>query len=304
MNYRHAFHAGNFADVLKHIVLVLVISHLKRKDTAFRVVDTHAGTGHYDLAADEATRTGEWRNGIARLLNADRDGRLSETTQDLLRPYLEIVLALNGPEARASGDLDRYPGSAEIARRMLRPQDRLIANELHPTDAASLRANLARDKRVKVLEHDGWQIVKSVLPPKERRGVVLLDPPFEVPGEFERLERALSDGTRRFAGGIYILWYPIKADGAAQRFVQRLAKSGQERLLMAELDIRDREAPQGLNGSGVIVHNPPFGLEAALRNLLPELTNCLQQDEAGRWQLDWLAGETSSSTRPQVSRRS
>ena len=190
MNYRHAFHAGNFADVVKHLIVCRIVEYLKRKPAPFRVVDTHAGIGLYDLGAEEAERTGEWREGIGRLWT----GRLSGEAADLAEPYLDTVRAEN-PE----GELRHYPGSPLLVRRLLRPSDKLVAFELHPDDATALAALFRRDREVSVVAADGWDALAGQLPPPERRGLVLVDPPFEMPGEFRRLAGGLARAHRRFA---------------------------------------------------------------------------------------------------------
>ena len=205
MNYRHAYHAGNFADVLKHAVLALVIEHLKLKPAPFRVIDTHAGVGVYDLGAEEAQKTGEWREGIGRIVSAD----LPPDAAAALAPYLGVVRGLNAQIAR-EGTLTRYPGSPLLARRLMREGDHLVVNELHPEDNIALRKLFGHDPQTKVLELDGWTALKSLLPPKERRGVVLVDPAYEQPGELERLVQGLKEAARRFATGTILLWYPIK----------------------------------------------------------------------------------------------
>ena len=263
MNYRHAFHAGNFADVLKHVVLTLVIEHLKLKATPFRVIDTHAGVGVYDLSAEEAARTGEWRDGIDRLIGVDA-APLPDDVRRLLAPYLDAIGRLNGG---ARGPL--YPGSPRLALELMRPSDRLIANELHPLDRAQLEIELRGDPRAKVLGLDGWQALRAVLPPRERRGVILVDPPFEEAGEFERLAQGLAAAVDRFASGIYLLWYPIKDMAAVGTFKRRLAMAGHAKVLAVELRVAahmDR-----LAAAGLIISNPPFRLEEDLRTLLPFL---------------------------------
>ena len=201
MNYRHVYHAGNFADVLKHLVLTLVIEHLKLKPQPFRVVDTHAGIGLYDLASVEAGKTGEWRAGIARLLARD----LSPAAREVLAPYISVVRPYLGSDLDAPGMKREYPGSPIIARDLMRSADALVLNELHPEDRAALETLFRRDKQTKVLGLDGYTVIKSALPPKERRGVLLVDPPFEEPGEFDRLISGMHDAYRRFAGGTQII---------------------------------------------------------------------------------------------------
>jgi 23S rRNA (adenine2030-N6)-methyltransferase len=265
MNYRHAYHAGNFADVLKHVVLSLTLIHLAKKAAPFRVIDTHAGIGMYDLAGEEAGKTGEWRGGIGRLIGPDAEP-LPAAAAELMKPYLDAVAALN-----PDGAPRRYPGSPCLALALMRADDRLVANELHPEDAATLRRTLARDRRAKVLELDGWLALKAQLPPKERRGVILVDPPFEEPGELDRIATGLDNARRRFGGGVYLLWYPIKDPRPLARFYEALATIAPPESLAIELLIRAPADPNRLNGCGLIVLNPPFTLEADLGVLLPIL---------------------------------
>jgi 23S rRNA (adenine2030-N6)-methyltransferase len=281
MNYRHDYHAGNFADVLKHVVLALVIEHLKRKNAPFRVIDTHAGAGLYALESAEARKTGEWCKGIGRLFRTIPP--LPAPIAMMLAPYLDAVAAEN-----RSGQLDRYPGSPRIARRLLRPNDTLIANELHPEDARRLAATFRRDRQTKVMAIDGWLAVRSLLPPKERRGVILIDPPFEETDEFARLANALSEGLRRFATGIFLLWYPIKDPKPVARFHALLAAQTVNKLLRVELLIRAPRDPKLLNGCGLIVVNPPHTLETALVTSMPDLCCRLAQGAGAGFRLDWI----------------
>ena len=281
MNYRHAFHAGNFADVLKHVVLTLVIEHLKLKATPFRVIDTHAGVGVYDLSAEEAARTGEWRDGIDRLIGPDASP-LPEDVRRLLAPYLDAIGRLNGG---ARGPL--YPGSPRLALELMRPGDRLIANELHPLDRAQLELEMRGDRRAKVLGLDGWQALRAVLPPRERRGVILVDPPFEETGEFERLAQGLAAAVDRFASGIYLLWYPIKDLAAVGAFKRRLAMAGHAKLLAVELCVAAHT--DRLAAAGLIISNPPFRLEEDLRTLLPFLAARLATGPGAAATATWLS---------------
>jgi 23S rRNA (adenine2030-N6)-methyltransferase len=224
MNYRHAFHAGNFADVLKHAVLVRILLHLRAKPAAFRVIDTHAGAGRYDLGGPEATRSLEWREGIERLVAAP----IGEPARLLLGPYLNAIAAFNNP-----GSLTCYPGSPALVRAFLRAQDRLLACELEPNAAAALARYLAGDRRSKALAIDGWTALHAYVPPKERRGLVLVDPSFEDAGDFARLGEALEAAQRKWAGGTYLLWYPVKEragpDALAQRHCKDFACRAQSR---------------------------------------------------------------------------
>ncbi len=281
MNFRHAFHAGNFADVVKHATLARVIAHLKAKDTAFRVIDTHAGAGLYDLGGPEASRTGEWRSGIGRL----RAATLDPAVRDLLAPYLEAVAAFN-----TGADLTAYPGSPALVRHWLRAQDRLVACELEPQAEAALAARMRRDDRVKVVAIDGYVALNAYVPPKERRGLVLIDPPFEQPGEFERLIEALAATHRKWPAGIYLVWYPLKDAPETDRFARRLARLSIPSILRAEVTVGDRAAER-LAGAGLIVVNPPWRLDEELERLLPALAAALAEQSQGNARPYWPARE-------------
>ncbi len=282
MNYRHAFHAGNFADVMKHIILARIVDYLKRKDAAFRVIDTHAGAGVYALGKGNAAKPGEWREGIGRMQAAE----LGPEITALLQPYFDSITAVN-----AKGGLDHYPGSPAITRHLLRKQDRLTAIELHDQDEKLLAAHFAGDFQTRVIHLDGWLALGAHVPPKEKRGLVLIDPPFEEEGEFERLTDGLMKAHKRWPGGTYALWYPLKDRKAVNRFHQALSGSGIAKILKAELMIRDWSMPPRMNGSGMIIVNPPFMLEAELKAVLPQLARVLGDSGHGRFELEWLAGE-------------
>lgn len=282
MNYRHDYHAGNFADVHKHAVLARIIEYLKRKDAAFRVIDTHAGAGLYDLRSDEALRTGEWVDGIARLQKAG----VSAGAAALLAPFQSAVEAANAPDR-----LDFYPGSPLVARHLLRRQDRMTLVELHPAVAGALKSRFAGDQQVKVVELDGWLALGAQLPPKEKRGLVLVDPPFEAPGEFDRLVGGLEKAIWRWPGGIYASWYPIKDHAAVAAFRAALKSSAIPRIMDTWLEVERPESP-GLVGSGMIVVNPPFVLGDELTVAMPALAKVLGRT-ASRWSVDWLTGETA-----------
>jgi len=288
VNYRHAYHAGNFADVLKHLVMVLVLQHLKQKPGPFRVIDTHAGIGRYDLASDEALRTGEWRDGIGRLLEAT----LSDATQKAISAYTDIIRAENPGMV---DEISAYPGSPAIARHMIRADDVIVANELHPEDAESLKALFGRDRRVKVMSLDGYTALKALLPPKERRGVVLVDPPFEQPGEYDRLAKAVSEAHRRFSSGTMILWYPVKDREAVARFEEQVTRSGVAKTLLIELSVRGptrgEPSQRGLTATGLLVINPPYTLEATLRQVMPEISSVLAQGQGAGYRIEWLVPE-------------
>jgi 23S rRNA (adenine2030-N6)-methyltransferase len=279
MNYRHAFHAGNFADVVKHAVLVRMLVHLRRKPAAFRVIDTHAGAGRYDLLGPEAARSGEWREGIGRLLAAP----LAEPARELLAPYLDAVAALNPasfPGAKSPGALSAYPGSPALVRAFLRPQDRLIACELEPNAATALGRYLHWDRRSKAVAIDGWTALNAYVPPPERRGLVLIDPPFEDAGDFPRLAHDLAAAHQKWASGSYL---------------------GIAKMLRLELDVAaparrpgppgDAAAPGALAACGLIVVNPPWTLAEELQILLPALAAAMSGGAGGAHRVDWLTTE-------------
>jgi 23S rRNA (adenine2030-N6)-methyltransferase len=282
MNYRHDFQAGGFADVIKHIVLVRMLAYLHEKPAAFRVIDTHAGAGVYDLTSDEARRGGEWLTGIARIMQA----RFSEKTEPLLRPYLDIVRAFN-PKA----GLVAYPGSPLIARAMLRPQDRLTACEVEPGARKRLIERLRRDTQARVVDLDGWTALPAFVPPNERRGLVLIDPSFEQKDEFERLAGGFAEAFAKWPTGSYLLWYPVKSrratDGLA-RHVAGVAGAGkpQGKCLRLEFSVAPQTASPGLVSTGLLIVNPPWTLMGELKAILPELEKPLGQGGAGRFRLE------------------
>jgi 23S rRNA (adenine2030-N6)-methyltransferase len=283
MNYRHAFHAGGFADVVKHAVLCRALVHLRDKPAPFRVIDTHAGAGVYDLAGPEATRTAEWRDGIGRLVAAT----LPPPAAGLITDYLAAIAARN-----PAGKLATYPGSPALARALMRRQDRLIACELEPRAQAALAAELRGDPRAKAIALDGWTALSAYVPPKERRGLVLVDPPFEAPDDFSRLTQGLAAAHRKWATGIYLLWYPVKDLTEVAAFTRRLARSGIAKILRAELIVSSATDDPRLRGTGLIAINPPWRLRDELKVLLPVLAGVLARDSKPRVTLDWLSGET------------
>jgi 23S rRNA (adenine2030-N6)-methyltransferase len=278
MNYRHAYHAGNFADVQKHAVLALVIEHLKRKDTAFRYLDTHSGIGVYDLGSVQAEKTGEWQDGIGRVLAA------AQPPEELL-PYLQAVEATN-----PGGGVLHYPGSPAVVAALARPIDKLALCELHPEDCDLLRRVFRTDGRVGVHHMDGYTALKAMLPPPERRGLVLIDPPFEVRDEFAQMRKGLANALKRWPTGLYALWYPIKAREPVARFHADLTMLGLSKALVAEVMIHGGDAPDRLNGAGLVLVNPPWKLDEALQRLLPWLAEVLAPG-TGHARVEWLAGE-------------
>ena len=282
MNYRHAFHAGNFADVIKHIVLVRILTYLQDKQAAFRVIDTHAGAGVYDLTSEEARRGGEWLTGIARVMQ----GRFSETTLPLVAPYLDIVRAFN-PQR----DLTVYPGSPLIARALLRPQDRLTACEVEPKARKQLIDALRRDAQARVVDLDGWTALPAFVPPKERRGLVLIDPPYEQKDEFERLAEGFTEAFAKWPTGSYMLWYPVKSRRATDTLARHVAQAvgagaTPGKALRLEFSVAPQTAEAGLVSAGLLIVNPPWTLADELKAILPELEKPLGQGGAGRFRLE------------------
>jgi 23S rRNA (adenine2030-N6)-methyltransferase len=274
MNYRHGFHAGNFADVLKHVVLMRILTHLNGKATPYRVVDTHAGAGRYDLGSEEALRTHEWKDGVARI---DRSP-LAPAVEALLKPWRDAVSG-----ARALYGADAYPGSPWLCRQAMRPDDRLIAAELHPQTHKKLAQVIGRDDRCKALAIDGWNALRGNVPPKERRGLVLIDPPFEEKDEFATLEAELIAAHRKWPTGIYALWYPVKDRRAVENLLAGLTAAGIGRLLRLEIDVDRPEAAGGLSATGMLLVNPPWMLADEARILLPALTERLAQGPRPRY---------------------
>lgn len=278
MNYRHAYHAGNHADVLKHVVLARVLLHLRKKDKPFRVIDAHAGTGVYDLGAVEAGKTGEWQGGIGKMAAS-----FADEIETLLAPYRQTITTLN-----PAGGITRYPGSPWIAARLMDDGDRMVANELHPQDKALLEDCFRHDRRVRVSGADAEACIKANLPPPERRGLVLIDPAYERVDEADRAARMLAQGLRRFATGCFMLWYPLKAGGLAEKLcdaAQALAVRG---TLRCELRVRETFKEGGLAGSGLVIVNPPWRLDSELALLLPALAQRLGLGNWGQGTVSWL----------------
>jgi 23S rRNA (adenine2030-N6)-methyltransferase len=283
VNYRHAFHAGSFSDVLKHAVLARILVHLKRKEAPFRFIDTHAGAGRYDLSGDEARRSPEWREGIARVLTARPPAPVGE----LLRPYLQAV----GPHD-AEGRPVAYPGSPAIAQTLMRAQDRIALCEANPDEREALIAALGRDRRLSIVSTDGYVALNAYLPPKERRGVILIDPPFEAPGEAGGIVHALERALRKWPTGAYVAWRPIRDARDDARFLNAVAALGAPNVLRLELDIGP--GPIGAHGqepltrAGLLVVNPPHPLVGEARTLLPWLAQTLGRGEGGKQLCDWV----------------
>src|ERR1700731_3596024 len=282
MNYRHAFHAGSFADVIKHIVLARILIYLQEKPAAFRVIDTHAGAGIYDLTSDEALRGGAWLTGIARIMQA----RFSDKTAALITPYLDIVRAFN-----PGRELTAYPGSPLIARALLRPQDRLTACEVEGKARKQLIDALRRDPQARVVDLDGWLALPAFVPPNERRGLVLIDPPFEAKDEFERLAGGFAQAFAKWPTGSYLLWYPVKSRRATDtlaRHVAEVAGAGAPpgKCLRLEFSVAPQAAGAGLNSAGLLIVNPPWTLAGEPKAILPAPEKPLGRGGAGRFRLE------------------
>lgn len=271
MNYRHAYHAGNFADVFKHVMLARILAYLARKPSAFRMIDTHAGDGFYDLGGVEAEKTGEWREGVARLIDAQ--AQIPAEVQTLIAPYLAIAAT------RLAETNPRYPGSPAIAAALLRQQDRMIFCEAHPEIAANLKHNLGRDRRAKIIEIDGFIGLGAYVPPVERRGLALIDPPFEAKDEFLQIAKHLEGAVRKWPTGTYMVWFPIKDRQGVARFYRQvgdaLAAAGIEDALCVEFWVDEINPSLPLAGNGLVLVNPPYVLEAEARVILPCLAALL-----------------------------
>ncbi len=277
MNYRHAYHAGSFTDVFKHILLARMVEYLKRKDKAFRVFDTHAGIGRYDLASEEAAKTGEYALGAGRVLAASPPSAILK----IIGPWLDTV--------RAEGD-GFYPGSPRVARHLLRKQDRLSLYELHEEDSQALSALFAGDYQARVNRLDGWLVAGAHVPPKESRGLLLIDPPFEDGGDFDRMIDSLEKCRRRWTGGTVALWYPVKKREHTDEWLGTLKDLKFPDMLNAELYIREPRSASMLNGCGMVIVNPPFTLADELRTLLPWLAETMRQDKGAGHQIQNLSG--------------
>ncbi|WP_127958734.1 23S rRNA (adenine(2030)-N(6))-methyltransferase RlmJ [Serratia microhaemolytica] len=279
LSYRHSFHAGNHADVLKHTVQSLIIESLKEKEKPFLYLDTHAGAGCYQLTDLHAERTGEYREGIARIWQ--RDDQPAE-----MSAYMKVLQHVNH-----AGNLRYYPGSPLIAAQLLRPQDRLHLTELHPTDYPLLRREFQKDQRTRVERADGYQQLKSQLPPLSRRGFVLIDPPYEIKSDYQQVVSSIAEGHKRFATGTYALWYPVVLRQQIKRMFRELEATGIRRILQIELAVRPDNSQRGMTASGMIVINPPWKLEQQMRSLLPWLHQVLVPSGTGHHLVNWLVAE-------------
>ena len=279
LSYRHSFHAGNHADVLKHIVQTLIIESLKEKEKPFLYLDTHAGAGRYQLTNAHATRTGEYLEGIARLWQ-------QEEVPELILPYLEAVSSLN-----TSDELRYYPGSPLLAAKLLREQDLLMLTELHPTDFPLLRTEFSRDKRVRVCREDGFGQLKSKLPPASRRGFALIDPPYELKQDYSAVVKGIVEGYKRFATGTYAIWYPVVHRQQIKRMLKELEATGIRKILQIELAVKPDSDQLGMTASGMIVINPPWKLASQMASILPWLHKTLVPEGTGHTLVEWVVPE-------------
>lgn len=277
MNYRHAYHAGNFADVHKHVTLLALLARLTAKPTPLMYLDTHAGRGVYDLQSPEATRGDEWRSGVARVMEA------TTSSEELIRYQAAVRAGVR--------EASRYPGSPLLASQVLRESDRIVLVERQITEAQALERALRGRRGASVVCGDGYAALKTYLPPRENRGLVLIDPPYESEREYAQVGSALSFGLGRWPNGVYALWHPVKADGQAARLHDELRRSGLRKLLLLGLSVRPADSPLGLNGSAMIIANPPWRLDEAMRPALTELHRLLDPEGAGGVRIEWIAGE-------------
>jgi len=282
-SYRHGFHAGNHADVLKHMVLIAVLKHLTAKPTALTVVDTHAGAGLYRLDSDFAGTSGEAQDGIVKLLASP----LAAEPPQLLADYLELIASFN-----PSGKKKIYPGSPFIAHHLLREHDKLKLFELHPTDARTLSANIAQleaGRQITVLRDDGFGSATKFLPPPSRRALVLCDPSYEIKSDYARVLDFVAEALKRFATGSYAIWYPIKLRTHVAPFHRWLRGCGREKILIAELLLHPDDSNLRLNGCGLAIVNTPWQVDKRIGDLLPLLQRPLTQGRFGGQRLEWLA---------------
>ena len=283
MNYRHIFHAGNRCDVVKHAILTLVLGHLRAKDKGFAVLDTHAGIGFYDLEDPRALKTNEAAEGIKALLDAP--------AVPVLADYYAVLRKLNPLwDGKGAAGMRVYPGSPLFAFHLLRDQDRLVACELHPEDAEMLRIHAPADKRVQIHSRDGFEAMGAFLPPPEKRGLVLIDPPYEQPDEFEQTAKRVLEAWRRWPTGVYMVWYPVKDRPAIWTFQEALAAAGITKMLCAEFIYQNEARADRLNGSGLILINPPWKLDEELSALFPALHRAMRTEHQGGG-VKWLSAE-------------
>ena len=279
LSYRHSYHAGNHADVLKHIVLTLCINALKEKEKPFLYLDTHSGAGRYLLKSEHSEKTGEYISGINLLWQ-------QPNIPELLNTYLSVIKRYN-----PFSELKYYPGSPLIAKQLLRQQDKLNLTELHPTDYPLLRQEFSKDKRAKVLREDGFAQLKSKLPHEFRRGIILIDPSYEIKDDYQIIPKALFEAYKRFATGVYLIWYPVVSRTQTQKMIDSIIKLGIRRISQFELAIKPDNNQKGMTASGILVINPPWKLHEQMQTILPWLKNTLDVEKTGSFIAQELVSE-------------
>lgn len=278
LSYRHAFHAGNFADVLKHLILIEILEYLKIKDNPFCYIDTHAGADKYNLHSDYALQTQEFAKGIGQLWQRN-------DLPDCLGAYVHLVKQFN------TGSLSTYPGSPLIAKKLLRPHDRLCLFELHSTDYALLNKAFNKDKRIKLFHADGFKEGLKQLPPGERRGLILIDPSYEIKTDYRQVAETLIKMHKRFATGTYAIWYPVIDRSRNQQLEKAIASGGIKNVQLFELGVCADTEGHGMTASGMIIVNPPWTLAAKMQSALPWLAKTLANDGEGIYRVETLAAE-------------
>jgi 23S rRNA (adenine2030-N6)-methyltransferase len=281
LSYRHAFHAGNYADVVKHATLNLIMESLCHKESPFCYLDTHAGTAFYDLNSEFAQKTGEFKEGIQLLWSLPESA-----IHPLLTTYLHTLRAFNPGQC-----LNTYLGSPAFARHFLRPQDSMTLMELHPHDVELLKAGFKADKQVHIHQRDGFEGLIALVPPKEKRGLVLIDPSYELKQDYLTVVETLKLAHKRWQQGIYALWYPLLNEQLHEKMLQKLTGSGIKKILVAELNRYPSQTPRAMYGTGMVIINPPYQLDKSLQELLPWLWKVLSPQAEGKWRVEWLAGE-------------
>ncbi|MCO6545697.1 MAG: 23S rRNA (adenine(2030)-N(6))-methyltransferase RlmJ [Gilliamella sp.] len=279
LSYRHSYHAGNHADVLKHIVLTLCIESLKEKEKPFLYLDTHSGAGRYLLKSEHSEKTGEYLSGINLLWQ-------QSNIPELLNTYISVLRRYNPFE-----EIKYYPGSPLIAKQLLREQDKLNLTELHPTDYPLLKQEFSKDKRTKVLREDGFSQLKSKLPPLSRRGIILIDPSYEIKDDYQKIPAALFKAYKRFATGIYLIWYPVVSRTQTQKMIDNIVNLGIKRISQFELAIKPDNNQKGMTASGMIVINPPWKLHEKMQTIMPWLKEILDTEKIGNFVIKQLVSE-------------
>ncbi|PXY90936.1 23S rRNA (adenine(2030)-N(6))-methyltransferase RlmJ [Gilliamella apis] len=279
LSYRHSYHAGNHADVLKHIVLTLCINSLKEKEKPFLYLDTHSGAGRYLLQSEHSEKTGEYLSGINLIWQQSE-------TPELLNTYLSVLKRYNPFD-----NLKYYLGSPLIAKQLLREQDKINLTELHPTDYPLLRQEFSKDKRARVLREDGFSQLKSKLPPESRRGIILIDPSYEIKDDYQKIPKALLEAYKRFATGIYLIWYPVVSRTQTQKMIDEIVNLGIKKISQFEFAIKPDNNQKGMTASGMIVINPPWKLQQQMQTIMPWLKNTLDTEKMGNYLIKELVPE-------------